>query len=131
MKLITYPIKKTMGLFGFRKSKSSNINELIKHFSVIHNMIDRKINLLSKGEIRDDINMVKSESFAINLYKEGVLKGLGSCSIDNTKGDYKIDDNGKVSASDILVKIINSDDLEYFKDDLFFMHTYLDLIIKQ
>ncbi len=120
-----------MGLFGFRKSKSSNINELIKHFSVIHNMIDRKINLLSKGEIRDDINMVKSESFAINLYKEGVLKGLGSCSIDNTKGDYKIDDNGKVSASDILVKIINSDDLEYFKDDLFFMHTYLDLIIKQ
>lgn len=94
-------------------------------------MIDRKINLLSKGEIRDDINMVKSESFAINLYKEGVLKGLGSCSIDNTKGDYKIDDNGKVSASDILVKIINSDDLEYFKDDLFFMHTYLDLIIKQ
>ena len=81
-----------MGLFGFRKSKSSNINELIKHFSVIHNMIDRKINLLSKGEIRDDINMVKSESFAINLYKEGVLKGLGSCSIDNTKGDYKIDD---------------------------------------
>ena len=116
-----------MGLFGFLKSKNNNITELHKHYSVIYNMFDRKMNLIKDGKVKDDIASVETESFVINLYKDGVLNLFGLCSVDNIKGYYKEDENGKILTKDVIVKIISSDDLDSFKDDIFYMHTFLSL----
>ena len=116
-----------MGLFSFIKSKNKNIDELNKHYSVIFNMLDRKINLIKDGKVKDEIARVESESFVINLYKDGVLNLFGLCSVDNRNGHYKEDESGKVLTKDVIVKIINSDNLEYLKDDIFYMHTFLSL----
>ena len=113
-----------MGLLGLFRGKSKK-NQLVSHFTTIYKMIDRKINLIKNGEVKDDIAYVESESFVINLYNEGLLKLLGSTSLNKLKREYKTIDNEKVLVSEILVKIINSDDLEYYKDDITYIHTFL------
>jgi len=96
-------------------------------------MIDRKKRLILEGEVKDNYDSkIETEKFVINLYKGGVfLNLLGFCSIDNINGDYEENENGKVLAKDIVFKIINSNNLQHFKDDIFYIHTYLDFLLNK
>ncbi len=60
-----------MGLFGFLKSKNNNITELHKHYSVIYNMFDRKMNLIKDGKVKDDIAVLKVNHLLLIYIKMG------------------------------------------------------------
>jgi hypothetical protein len=114
----------------FKKSKNNFNIQFKKDLSIILNAIDRRKSLLlSDNFVDNDVAQIETEKFVIPLYENGALKTLGYCSFENKDEYYNTNEEGKVLVKDIILRIINDNDLKKLEDDIFFLHTYLSLLI--
>lgn len=125
-----------MGLFDLFKSQTKKkwpgVNpQVLADFQVAQNFLRIRKDLIDKNEHQDWKNFRKEGEmiWIDNMHPNFFLYLGGGKSIDNSQGRYKLKENGKLDMKDVLSKIIQSDNIIDYKDDINYLINYFDILI--